>query len=76
MTFQQQLPPPPFSGAPHQQKPRLRPVRGFPARAQTPDGKVVDMLGLSDASQVSDKVCVVVPAVQMVLPLMDGTRDL
>jgi len=34
------------------------------------------MLGLSDASQVSDKMCVVVPAVQVILPLMDGTRDL
>ncbi|MFT3686497.1 MAG: AmmeMemoRadiSam system protein B [Phycisphaerales bacterium] len=76
MSFQQ-TPPPPFNpAAPHQQKPRLRAVRGFPARAQTPDGKVVDMLGLSDATQVSDKVCVVVPAVQIILPLMDGSRDL
>lgn len=75
--MQQQLPPPPFNpAAPHQQKPRLRPIRGFPAKAQAPDGQVVDMLGLSDASQVSDKVCVVVPAVQIILPLMDGSRDL
>lgn len=73
----QQTPPPPFNpAAPHQQKPRLRPIRGFPARAQAPDGKILDMLGLSDASQVSDKVCIVVPAVQVILPLMDGSRDL
>lgn len=74
---QSPTPPPPFNpAAAHQQKPRLRPIRGFPARAQAPDGKLIDMLGLSDASQVSDKVCIVVPAVQIVLPLMDGSRDL
>jgi AmmeMemoRadiSam system protein B len=33
------------------------------------------MLGLADATQISDKVCLMMPAVQIVLPLMDGSRD-
>jgi predicted class III extradiol MEMO1 family dioxygenase len=57
-------------------RPRLRPVRGFPAAAQAPDGKQVMMLGLADARQISDKIVVTVPATQFVLPLMDGSRDL
>jgi AmmeMemoRadiSam system protein B len=57
--------------APHQQKPKLRPVRAFPAKVgeQT-------VMGLADARQVSDKVVFTMPAAQLLLPLMDGTRDL
>ncbi len=58
--------------APHMQRPRLRPIRGFPA--QTPDGQ--PMIGLTDARQVSDKIVYASPAVQHVLPLLDGQHDL
>lgn len=65
-----QAPFPPFDPSlPHQQKPRLRPVRGFPVQA----GQQM-ALGLADARQVSDKVVVTAPAVQVILPLMDGSR--
>jgi AmmeMemoRadiSam system protein B len=37
---------------------------------------MVDMLGVADATQISDKVCLMLPAVQLVLPLMDGSRGL
>jgi hypothetical protein len=57
------------------EKPRLRPVRGFPAKAKAPDGTEHDMLGLSDARQVSDKVVFTIPAAQLILPLMDGSRS-
>ncbi len=56
-------------------KPKLRPLRGFPAQAQGPDGKPVTMLGLADARQISDKMVITVPAMQVVLPLLDGSRD-
>lgn len=62
--------------AAHLQKPRLRPVRGFPLQAQGPDGKTVTLLGLTDARQISDKVVATPPAAQFVLPLLDGSRDL
>lgn len=57
--------------APHMLKPRLRPVRGFPAQAgdQT-------VLGLADARQISEKVVFTSPAVQYILPLMDGERSI
>lgn len=55
---------------PHQQRPRLRPVRGFPA--QMGDKTV---LGLADARQISDKVVFTMPAAQMVLPMMDGQKS-
>ncbi|MCA3004134.1 MAG: AmmeMemoRadiSam system protein B [Planctomycetaceae bacterium] len=61
---------------PHLMRPKLRPVRGFPAQAQTPDGQTVQMLGLSDARQISEKVVITQPAFTMVLPLLDGVRDL
>lgn len=61
---------------PHHTKPRLRPVRGFPAQARTPDGQQVVMLGLADARQISEKMVVTLPAAQFILPLMDGTRGL
>ncbi len=63
-------PPPKFDpSAPHQQKPRLRPVRGFPARHgdQT-------LLGLADARQISDRMVLTSPAVQAILPLMNGEK--
>ncbi len=61
---------------PHLQKPRLRPVRGFPAQAKGPDGQIHQMLGLADARQISEKMVVTLPAAQFILPLLDGTRGL
>lgn len=64
--------PPQFDASqPHQQQPKLRPVRGFPAQAE---GKM--LLGLSDARQISDRVVFLAPAAQIILPLMDGQRSL
>src|SRR5688572_7658285 len=62
--------------APHMERPRLRNVRGFPAQAKGPDGKEVPVLGLADARQISEKVVFLLPAVQVILPLMDGVRTL
>ncbi len=56
--------------------PRLRPVRGFPLEAQTPEGETVQVLGLADQKQISERVVTTAPAVAMILPLMDGTRTL
>lgn len=67
----QETPPPFDPNAAHQQKPQLRAVRGFPVQAGDKT-----LLGLSDARQISDRAVFVVPAVQMILPLMDGTRNL
>ncbi len=68
---------PPFDpNAPHQQRPKLRPVRGFPYPANMPDGKQVVLLGLSDARQISPKIVVLAPAAGEILPHMDGTHDL
>jgi AmmeMemoRadiSam system protein B len=62
--------PPTFDpAAPHQQKPRLRPVRGFPARHNDQT-----LLGIADARQISEKMVLVSPAVQAILPLMNGER--
>jgi len=57
--------------AEHQQRPRLRPIRGFAARhgEQT-------YLGLADAQQISNKVVFTTPAAQAVLPHMTGEHDL
>lgn len=69
--------PAPFDrNAPHQQRPKVRALRGFPVEAQDPQGNKHQMLGLADARQISDKVCIVAPATQMVIPMMDGSRDL
>lgn len=57
--------------APHHQKPRLRPVRCFPAQA---NGQV--LMGMADARQISDKMVVAPLAAQHLLPLMDGQRTL
>ena len=69
--------PAPFDrNAKHQQKPKVRALRGFPVEAQDPQGNKHQMLGLADARQISDKMCIVAPATQMVLPMMDGTHDI
>ena len=62
--------------AEHQQKPKLRKVRGFPLPVQGPEGKQMVMLGLADSQQISDKIVATQPASQVVLPLMDGSRGL
>lgn len=63
--------PPVFDpSAAHQQRPRLRAIRGFPAQHgdQT-------LLGLADARQISDEVVFTSPAAQVILQHMDGKRD-
>lgn len=62
--------------ASHQQKPRLRPVRGFPLQAQNQQGQQAVLLGLADARQISDKVVATLPAAQVILPMMDGSRTI
>ena len=62
--------------AEHQQKPKLRKIRGFPLPMQGPEGKQLVMLGLADAQQISDKIVATQPASQAILPLMDGSRSL
>lgn len=59
---------------PHQMRPKLRRVRGFPVGAQTPDGKQQVLLGIADAQQISDKMVATAPAAQQILPLFDGSR--
>lgn len=54
----------------HHQKPKLRPVRGFPAQMGEQQ-----VLGLADARQISQKVVFTMPAAQLILPLMDGNRS-
>lgn len=66
---------PTFDAAqPHQMRPKLRRVRGFPVGTQGPDGKQQVLLGLADAQQISDKMVATVPAAQQILPLFDGSR--
>lgn len=60
----------------HQNKPKLRRVRGFPLQAKGPNGEPATMLGLADAQQISPKMVATLPAVQTVLPHMDGSRSL
>lgn len=55
--------------AAHMQRPKLRPVRAFPA--QIGDQQA---MGLADARQVSEKMVFASPAAQFILPLMDGQR--
>jgi hypothetical protein len=59
------------SNLPHHARPKLRPVRGFPA--QMGDQMV---LGLADQRQISERVVFMAPAVQLLLPLMDGNRTI
>ena len=62
--------------ADHQNTPQIRKVRGVPVPVNTPDGKQTNMLGIADAQQISPKLVVTHPAFQIVLPLMDGTRNI
>lgn len=62
--------------AEHQQRPRLRKVRGFPLPVKGPDGQQTTLLGLADAQQISSKMVATAPASQAILPLMDGSRTL
>lgn len=62
--------------APHQQKPKVRPLRGFPIQAKNQKGEPQTLMGLADIRQISDRVVVTAPAMQVVVPKMDGTRDL
>src|SRR4051812_41351571 len=55
--------------ASHHQRPRLRPVRAFPAQL----GDQV-YLGLADARQISDRMIAAPMAVQPLLPMLDGQR--
>ena len=57
--------------APHQNRPHLRPVRGFPT--QMGDQQ---MLGLADARQISDRMVVAPMAAQSILPLLNGERSI
>ncbi|MEM8756584.1 MAG: AmmeMemoRadiSam system protein B [Planctomycetota bacterium] len=73
----QPTPPPPFDPeAAHQQRPRLRPVRGFAAPAQGPDGNQIQVMGLADAKQISPKVVFTQPAMQAVIPHLTGEKGL
>jgi AmmeMemoRadiSam system protein B len=63
-------------GAPNQVRPRLRKLRGFPFPVQDQSGQKQVLLGLADAQQISEKMVVTQPAFQVVLPLMDGSRDI
>lgn len=61
---------PPFNPSfDHHMKPKLRPVRGFPAQMGEQQ-----VLGLADARQISQKMVFTMPAAQVILPLMDGTK--
>ncbi len=66
-------PPAPVFNAslPHQAKPKLRPVRAFPAQAG--EQRVI---GLADARQISDKVVFTMPAAHLILPMLDGNRSI
>jgi AmmeMemoRadiSam system protein B len=71
MTEPQPPVPPVFDpAAAHQQRPKLRAIRGFPAQhgEQT-------LLGLADARQISDEVVFTSPAAQVILPHLDGKKD-
>ena len=63
-------------GAEHHLKPRIRKVRGFPLQAKGPDGQPAQMLGLADAQQISSKMVATLPAAQLILPQMDGSRGI
>jgi MEMO1 family protein len=68
--------PPKFDpAAAHMHKPKVRPLRGMPVEAQDQQGNKLQMLGLADARQVMDQMVVVPMAAQVLIPLMDGSRD-
>ena len=69
--------PPVFDpNADHQNKPKIRKVRGVPMPVTMPNGEKATMLGLADAQQISQKLVMTLPAFQMVIPMMDGVRDI
>jgi len=55
----------------HHARPKLRPVRGFPAR----HGEQV-LLGIADARQISDRMVFTAPGAQLILPHLNGTNDI
>lgn len=57
--------------APHQQRPKLRPVRGFPHKHQDQQ-----FLAIADAQQISDRIVFTAPAAQVILPHLTGENDL
>ncbi len=62
---------PPFRPEmPHHMKPRIRPLRGFAAQIGQQQA-----LGLADAKQITDRIVIAAPAMQVVLPLMNGERN-
>lgn len=58
----------------HHQRPKIRPLRGFPMQGKAPDGRDVMLLGLADARQVTDKIVATLPPVQHLLPHMQGDK--
>lgn len=56
--------------AAHMNRPRVRPVRVFPAQYAG-----AQLMGIADARQISEKVVLTSPAAQLVLPLFDGSKD-
>lgn len=56
---------------PHLQRPRLRPIRGFSAQVQ---GQQV--IGLSDARQISEHIVYAPQGIQGLLPLLNGERTI
>ena len=78
MSDQQATPPQPEFNpdAAHQQKPKIRRIRGVPLPAKTPDGQDAVMLGLTDAQQISKKMVVTHPAFQQLIGKLDGTRTI
>ncbi len=57
--------------APHQRRPKLRPVRGFPVKHENQV-----LLGLADVQQISDKILYTSPAAQAILPHLNGRKEL
>ena len=67
-----QPPAPKFDpNAAHQQKPKLRMVRGFPAKVGEQQ-----VIGLADARQVTDRIILLPPAAQFILPHLNGEKAL
>jgi MEMO1 family protein len=72
MSTPESLPFPPFDpGAAHQRRPKLVPIRLFPAQAGEQQ-----VIGLADARQVSEKIVFIAPAAQVILPLLQGSQSL
>jgi AmmeMemoRadiSam system protein B len=48
----------------------------MPVQGQDPQGKAVTLLALADARQISDRMVVTAPAVQVIIPMLDGVKSL